>query len=130
MTKKPDHKTKSERVVNGLELKYSNNERDLGNIRDYQQFLSELKDVIIKAKEVLEPGRYFSIIVSDFRNKSEFVPYHKDVIELFTDAGYNLQGITILAQNHKRLFPYGYPYAFVQNIHHQYVLTFRRPLDE
>jgi hypothetical protein len=27
-----------------------------------------------------------------------------------------------LYQRHKRIFPYGYPYAYVPNIHHQYIL--------
>jgi len=128
--KKPDHKVKSDRVANGLEVKYSNDQNDLGNIPIYNDFLLELKDIIVKAKRVLEPGKFFSIVVSDFRHKSEFVPYHKDVIEIFTNVGYKIEGITILTQNHKRLFPYGYPYAFVQNIHHQYILTFRRPKDD
>jgi len=130
LTKKPDHKVKKDRVANGLEVKYSDDVNDLGNIHDYSEFLHELKDVIVKSKRVLEPGRYFSIVVSDFRNKSEFVPYHKDVINLFTESGYKIEGITVLTQNHKSLFPYGYPYAFVQNIHHQYILTFRRPKDD
>lgn len=130
LTKKPDHKVKKDRVANGLEVKYSDDVNDLGNIHDYSEFLHELKDVIVKSKRVLEPGRYFSIVVSDFRNKSEFVPYHKDVINLFSESGYKIEGITVLTQNHKSLFPYGYPYAFVQNIHHQYILTFRRPKDD
>ena len=34
----------------------------------------------------------------------------------------NASLITILYQPHKRIFPYGYPAAFVPNIHHQYIL--------
>lgn len=130
LTKKPDHKVKKERLSNGFETKYSEDEKDIGNIPNYSDFLIQLKDIVREAKRVLVQNKYFSIIVSDFRHKSEFVPYHKDVIDLFIDVGYKLEGITILAQNHKRLFPYGYPFAFVQNIHHQYILTFKRPKDE
>jgi hypothetical protein len=39
-----------------------------------------------------------------------------DVANLGVAAGFNLEGVTILVQNSKRLFPYGYPYAVVQNI--------------
>ena len=37
-----------------------------------------------------------------------------------------LQGVKILLQNHKSLLPYGYPFAYVENIHHQYILIFRK----
>lgn len=37
-----------------------------------------------------------------------------------------LQGTKILLQNHKSLLPYGYPFAYVENIHHQYILIFRK----
>ena len=38
----------------------------------------------------------------------------------------NLQGIKILLQNHKSLLPYGYPFTYVENIHHQYILIFKK----
>ena len=41
--------------------------------------------------------------------------------------GLALKGLTILAQDNKNLYPYAIPYAFVSNIHHQYVLEFQRP---
>jgi DNA modification methylase len=129
LNKKADHKTKAERISNGYDTRYSTDEKDLANIDDYKVFLTQLGEIIQESRRVLAQDRYFSIIVSDFRNKSEFIPYHKDVIDLFHDAGYKIEGITVLLQNHKRLFPYGYPYAFVQNIHHQYILTFKRPID-
>ena len=49
-----------------------------------------------------------------------------DVIKLMQELNFELKGIAILAQNHKSLKPYGYPYAYVQNIHHQYILIFRK----
>ena len=39
---------------------------------------------------------------------------------------FSLEGITILVQDSKNLYPYGIPFAFVSNIHHQYILVFRR----
>src|SRR5207249_3481372 len=38
-----------------------------------------------------------------------------------------LQGVTILEQTHKTLLPYGYPFSYVPNVHHQYILILRRP---
>ena len=37
-----------------------------------------------------------------------------------------LKGVTILIQDNKNLYPLGIPYAFVSNIHHQYVLIFQK----
>ena len=89
-------------------------------------FLVELKKVFSESYRVLKNKKYAAIIVSDFRHKSNFVPYHVDVIKLMQEINFNLNGVTILAQNHKSLKPYGYPYAYVQNIHHQYILIFRK----
>ena len=130
LNKKADHKVKNERLRNGYATKYSEDTRDFGNIQDYSEFLKQLKLIIKEIKRILKKDKYFSIIVSDFRHKTEFVPYYSDVTRLFLDNGYKIEGSTILAQNHKRLFPYGYPYAFVQNIHHQYILTFKRKKED
>ena len=125
LNKKLDHKTK-ERVKNGLSKKYSENKDDLGNIIDYPEFLSELKNIFSECYRVLKNKKYTAVVVSDFRHKSDFIPYHIDVIKLMQELNFELKGITILAQNHKSLKPYGYPYAYVQNIHHQYILIFRK----
>jgi len=37
-----------------------------------------------------------------------------------------LKGIKVLIQNAKKLFPYGYPFSYVENIHHQYVLILQK----
>ncbi len=54
-----------------------------------------------------------AVVVGDFQHGSEYVPYHADLIRLLTardDAlPFELSGITILVQNAKRLYPYGYP---------------------
>ena len=72
------------------------------------------------------------LVVSDFRNKSEFISFHSDLIQQLngrtTQDNYKitLQGVKVLLQNHKTLLPYGYPFAYVENIHHQYILIFRK----
>ena len=34
--------------------------------------------------------------------------------------------LTVLYQRHKRVFPYGYPYSYVPNLHHQYIVILAR----
>lgn len=134
LNKKADQKVKRDRVANDLATNYSENDpRDLANIEKYEDFLRILVDeVFLECARVLKPTKYMCVIVSDFRDKSEYVSFHSDLIQIMnrkaTRDGHilKLQGTKILIQNHKSLLPYGYPFAYVENIHHQYVLIFRK----
>lgn len=126
---KKDHKA-NERVLNGQATKYSENDLDLGNITDYRKFLDELSTIFLNSYDILKPGKYMNIIVSDFRHKSEFVAFHADLINKLTNKKlkkhFDLKGIKILVQNAKKLYPYGYPFCYVENIHHQYILILEK----
>ena len=122
-----------ERVANDLSTHYSDDDEDLANISSYDEFLNILvNEVFMECARILRPKKYMCLVVSDFRNKSEYISFHSDLIQSLnkrnTQDGYklSLQGTKILLQNHKSLLPYGYPFAYVENIHHQYVLIFRK----
>ena len=119
---KEDHKAKQERKSQNLDTRYSDNEQDLGNIGDYQDFLKEVSFILGSCGRALKPQKYMAVIVSDFRDKSCFYMFHADLVNALTEYKLGLRGIKILYQRHKRIFPYGYPYAYVPNIHHQYIL--------
>lgn len=134
LNKKADHKVMKERVANNLATNYSDDdENDLANVESYEDFLKILvDDIFMECARVLRPKKYMCLVVSDFRNKSEFISFHSDLIQAMnrreTRDGYRitLQGVKVLLQNHKTLLPYGYPFAYVENIHHQYILIFRK----
>lgn len=133
LNKKADYKVKKERLENNLATNYSDDKNDLANIESYDLFLSILVDeVFMECARVLKQKKYMCLVVCDFRNKSEFISFHSDLIQALnkrkTADGYmlTLQGVKALLQNHKTLLPYGYPFAYVENIHHQYVLIFRK----
>lgn len=133
LNKKADHKVKKERIANDLATNYSNSEEDLGNIESYSEFMDIMtEDVFKQSGKILKPEKYIAIVVSDFRHKSKFISFHSDLIQrldnLEVEEGYKLtlQGVKVLLQNHKSLLPYGYPFAYVENIHHQYILIFRK----
>ena len=128
LTKARDHKSKRERLSKGLPTKYSEDKRDLGNASSYGDFLHELMKVFGECYRVLKQGKYMVIVVSDFRHGSKFVPFHNDLSQAVQKVGFSLEGITILVQDSKNLYPYGMPYAFVSNIHHQYILIFRKQM--
>lgn len=119
---KEDHKVNQERKANHLDTKYSDSELDIGNIHDYQEFLKEVATILGNCGRALKSEKYMAVVVSDFRDKSRFVMFHADLVEALCEFLFELRGIIILAQRHKRVFPYGYPFAFVPNIHHQYIL--------
>ena len=130
---KLDQKVIKNRVENNLETKYSEDEKDLGNVSSYEDFLNILvNNVFLQCARVLRPGKYMAIVVSDFRDKSEFISFHSDLIYRLNKTAIpnggilKLQGTKILLQNHKSLLPYGYPFAYVENIHHQYILIFKK----
>lgn len=127
LNKNQDLKIVKERTSKGLQTKYSLSPSDLGNMTNYKEFLKRLGKIARQCRRVLKTEKFFALIVGDFRDGSKFYPYHVHTIRVFEKNGFQLQGIIILAQNNKSLFPYGYPYSFVENIHHQYVLIFQKP---
>lgn len=130
---KQDQKVIKNRVANNLDTKYSESEYDLGNIQDYETFLDVLcQRIFLQCARILRHDKYMAIVVSDFRDKGEFISFHSDLIQKLNHlqipggGRLYLQGTKVLIQNHKSLHPYGYPFSYVENIHHQYILIFRK----
>ncbi|MCO4320971.1 DNA methyltransferase [Aliidiomarina quisquiliarum] len=134
LNKKADHKVKKERVENNLATNYSeDDESDIANITSYEDFLGILvDDFFMECARIIKEKKYMCLVVSDFRHKSDYFSFHSDLIHMLNKrkivggGTLKLQGTKILIQNHKSLLPYGYPFAYVENIHHQYVLIFRK----
>lgn len=119
---KQDHKAKQERVAHGLDTQYSNAAADLGNIETYPEFLRTIADTLALTRACLVDGGYLNVVVGDFRHKSKYFMMHADIAREMEERGFTLKGITILYQRHKRVFPYGFPYSYVPNLHHQYIV--------
>lgn len=120
-----DSKAK-QREAEDLDTKYSDSDNDLANIGDYSEFLEKLTDVFVECARVLKAGKYIAIVVSDFRKSEKYYMFHSDLASLIEKKStFILKGIKILYQRHKSIYPYGYPFSFVPNVHHQYVLILR-----
>jgi len=119
---KQDHKAKQERISNGLDTQYSCDRADLGNVENYRDFLNALADTLAMTKPSLVKGGYMCLVVGDFRHRSKYYMFHADIATAMEERGFTLKGIKILYQRHKRVFPYGYPYSYVPNLHHQYIV--------
>ena len=67
-----------------------------------------------------------TIIMSDFTVNKKEQPVQGDIISIMTDIGFEFCGTTVLLQPVKPLYPFGYPYAYKINHHHQNLMTFRK----
>jgi DNA modification methylase len=119
---KEDHKARQERINHNLDTRYSDDEKDLGNIEEYDKFVKEVASILGACGRALKPKKYMAIIVSDFRDKSKFIMFHADLANALLDYALELKGLKVLFQRHKKIFPYGYPFSYVPNIHHQFIL--------
>jgi DNA modification methylase len=127
LKKKEDHKVRQERLSLGLAKDYGNDSRDLGNVKNYDEFLEQLGIILGKCVKALKPGKYMAVIVSDFRDKSRFLMFHADLARELEKRGLQMRGLKVLYQRHKKIFPYGYPYSYVPNIHNQFILILQKP---
>ena len=123
---KTDHKAKNERSSVGLATDYGNNNYDLGRINSYDNFMDILTEHFREWIRVLKHRAYTAIIVSDFRHESRYYPFHAHVGERLEEVGMTLQGMVIIVQDSKRLYPYGYPTTYVPNICNQFVVIARK----
>lgn len=126
LRKHSDKKSNDLRVSKKLQKDYGRHREDLSLIGEYDLFLSKLGEVFRLSYRTLKKGAYACVIVSDFRHGSRFFDFHSDVVGKMKESGFSLQGITVLVHNERHLYPYGLPYSFVPNIHHDYALIFRK----
>lgn len=110
----------------GIEY-YSDNENDLGNQESYDEFISALQKIMMRAYLKLKKGKYCTIIISDFTVNKIETCVQSDIYSLMDNIGFEFSGTTVLLQDVKPLFPFGYPYAYKINHHHQNMMTFRKP---
>lgn len=117
-----DHKA-LERESLKLDTKYSDSNLDLSNIDTYEDFIRVLGDFFCSCSRVLKTKKYLAVVVSDFRKLDRYYIFHADLARYIEEnSPFKIKGIKILYQRHKSIFPYGYPFSFVPNVHHQNVL--------
>ena len=109
----------------GVEF-YSDKENDLGNQASYEEFLLLFAKIMKNAYVKLRNKKYCSIIISDFTVEKKEVCVQADIVRVMEQIGYKFVGTTILLQDNKPLYPFGFPYAYKINHMHQNIITFRK----
>jgi adenine-specific DNA methylase len=110
-------------------INYSESFEDLGNLSDYKEFLESLKEVFTEVYKVLKPKSYFIVNVMDLRKKDKFFPLHSDASTIAQEVGFKFEDIIIWDRQNEynSMRPLGYPYKFIVNKVHEYILIFRKP---
>ena len=106
---------------------FSSSEQDLGNM-ERPLFLSKLRESVELALPYIKFRGHIVLFIKDLQpQKKEPNLLHADVInELNKIPNLYYKGMKIWADTSAKLYPYGYPYSFVANQIHQYILVFRK----
>lgn len=106
---------------------FTNLNEDIGNL-ELEDFLAELKQIIETSVSKLKEKRYLVVFTKDFQPKPEYHGMlHYDIMRTLTEIkGLSYKGMKIWYDKTVNLYPYGYPYAYVGNQLHQYILIFRK----
>lgn len=110
----------------GLATKYSDLEKDIGNIKEYNVFLNVVYDIFSQIYNILREGKYLTIIIKNVKKGGRLYPLAWDIAQRLSEL-YELKDERIWIQDKVRLHPFGYPYAWTSNIIHHYCLNFRKP---
>lgn len=100
---------------------------DLGNMpRD--EFLTQFREIMEMSVAHLKPKGYCIVFCKDLQpTPNHHNMLHADVVnEMLKIEGLRFRGYKIWHDKTPKLYPFGYPFAFVSNQLHQFILIFRK----
>lgn len=106
---------------------FTGSEKDLGNL-PLDRFLPELRTIIESSLPLLKRGGYCVLFCKDLQpTRHHHNMLHADVVaELLRIDGLAFKGYKVWYDKTPNLYPFGYPFAFVSNQLHQFILIFRK----
>ena len=107
-----------------LDVFYSDDPNDMGNIHDYEEFVEKLVKIYEGLKPLLCEKAYLTVIVKNIKKGGKIYPLAWD---LGRELGktYTLKDEKIWMQDNQPLAPFGLGSAWVSNTFHHYCLQFR-----
>lgn len=118
---------KKRREDETLDVVYSEDPADLGNMHDYDQFVASLVAVYVSLKPLLREKAYLTIIVKNVKKGGKIYPLAWDLARELGRT-YTLKDEKIWCQDNQSLAPYGLGNAWVSNTFHHYCLQFRNDM--
>lgn len=106
---------------------FTSSNKDLGNMTKKDFLLSLKKSVELTLPYIKRKG-YIVIFIKDLQpSKKEVNLLHAEVISVLNEIqNIYYKGMKIWVDGSAKLYPYGYPFCFVANQTHQYILVFRK----
>ena len=119
--------TQKKRREQKLDVAYSDDPKDVGNISNYDAFLESLVDIYRKVFDTLRSNAYFTIIVKNVKKKGKIYPLAWDIGR---EVGkfFTLKDEKIWCQDNQQLAPFGLGSSWVSNTFHHYCLNFRKEI--
>ena len=115
---------KKRRETDQLDVIYSDDPNDVGNLHDYEQFLGQLVLIYTGLKPLLYEKAYLTIIVKNIKKGGKIYPLAWDLARELGRV-YTLKDEKIWMQDNQPLAPFGLGNAWVSNTFHHYCLQFR-----
>lgn len=114
-------------VYGSIATPFTDSECDLGNM-NRETFLEALRKSIELSLQYLKNKGYIVIFIKDLQpHKKEVNLLHAEIVDKINEIkDIQYKGLRIWADQTAKLFPYGYPFSFVANQIHQYILIFRK----
>ena len=114
-------------------IKFSTDRRDLSNAASLSEFLTMMREIVQKAAEVLDSGRYFALVIGDKYSKGEWVPLGFLTMQEVLKIGFGLKSIivknfeeTFGKRNQKELWRYRALVGGFYIFKHEYIFLFRK----
>ncbi len=106
---------------------FTNLDTDLGNF-SWEKFRAVFQESVKDSLELLKPKGHLVVFIKDLQPDGDQPNLlHADMImDMSKIKGLNYLGMKIWADLGVNLYPYGYPYSFVSNQIHQYIMIFKK----
>jgi len=108
---------------------FTNDSRDIGNI-DYKDYLQELKNIVQDTVPYLRNKKYIVTFTKDLQpTNAHHNMLHADIVSSLQEIkGLKFKGYKIWFDKAQNLYPFGYPFSYVSNQFHQFILIFRKEI--
>ena len=106
---------------------FTTSKKDIGNL-ETEPFLDELKCIIEQSLKYLKTKKYLVVFAKDMQPKEDHHNMlHSDIVSKLSEIeNLRFRGYRIWFDKTQNLYPLGYPYTFVANQFHQFILIFRK----
>ena len=115
------------KVYGNVATPFTDSDKDFGNL-ELSIFFDKLKESVEAVLPYVKKRGHVVIFIKDLQpSGKETNLLHAQIVDRLNEIeNLNYKGLKIWADQTAKLFPYGYPFSFVANQIHQYILVFRK----